>query len=151
MSIIDPLTKLYNRRFFYTEVTSGLARAKRYSQPFSLLLMDLDHFKKVNDTHGHECGDKVLIAVAEILSRFTREGDTLARYGGEEFIMALPETDTAGAIKLAERIEQRLPLCWQRLPWEWSVGLDIVTHLAEFSLWNFSVEVGRIACHPGIK
>lgn len=104
MSVIDHLTKLYNRRFFFSEVTSGLARAKRYSQSFSLMLMDLDHFKMVNDTHGHECGDNVLKGVAEILTRFTREGDTLARFGGEEFVLALPNTDSEGAIKLAERI-----------------------------------------------
>ena len=108
MSVIDPLTKLYNRRFFYTEVTAGLARAKRYTQSFSLLLMDLDHFKNVNDTHGHECGDEVLITVSKILTQFTREGDTLARFGGEEFVLALPETDSEGAVKLAERIRSTI-------------------------------------------
>jgi diguanylate cyclase (GGDEF)-like protein len=104
MSVIDPLTKLYNRRYFYTEVTASMARAKRYTQPFSLMLMDLDHFKLVNDTYGHECGDNVLKAIAEILTEFTREGDTLARIGGEEFVLALPETDVEGAHKLAKRI-----------------------------------------------
>ncbi|MBL1141411.1 MAG: sensor domain-containing diguanylate cyclase [Proteobacteria bacterium] len=104
MSVIDPLTKLYNRRYFFTEVTSSLARAKRYIQSFSLLLMDLDHFKTVNDTHGHECGDKVLIDVGRVLGQFTREGDTLARIGGEEFVLALPETNKDGALKLADRI-----------------------------------------------
>lgn len=104
MSVIDPLTKLYNRRYFYTEVAAGLARAKRYSQPFSLMLMDLDNFKLVNDNFGHQCGDRVLIDVSEILSQFTREGDTLARIGGEEFVLALPETTHDGAYKLADRI-----------------------------------------------
>jgi len=104
MSVIDPLTKLYNRRYFFAEINAGLARAKRYSQSFSLLLMDLDFFKEVNDQFGHECGDKVLINISEILSEFTREGDTLARIGGEEFVLALPETNNIGAIKLAERI-----------------------------------------------
>ena len=104
MSVIDPLTKLYNRRYFFTEVSSTLARAKRYSQSFSLMLMDLDRFKDVNDTFGHECGDNVLTTMSEILSQFTREGDTLARIGGEEFVLALPETNNQGAIVLAERI-----------------------------------------------
>ena len=108
MSVIDHLTKLYNRRYFFSEVTSGLARAKRYSQAFSLMLMDLDHFKQVNDTYGHECGDNVLRSVAEILTRFTREGDTLARFGGEEFVLALPNTNQEGAIKLAERIRSTI-------------------------------------------
>jgi diguanylate cyclase (GGDEF)-like protein len=104
MSVIDPLTKLYNRRFFFTESGAGLARAKRYAQPFTLMLMDLDHFKNVNDKFGHECGDKVLIDVSNILSQFIREGDILARIGGEEFVLALPQTNIEGAIKLAERI-----------------------------------------------
>ncbi len=108
MSVIDPLTKLYNRRYFFTEVASSLARAKRYSQSFTLLLMDLDNFKDVNDTFGHQCGDRVLISVAEILNEFTREGDTLARIGGEEFVLALPETNNEGAIKLAERIRSTI-------------------------------------------
>jgi diguanylate cyclase (GGDEF)-like protein len=108
MSVIDPLTRLYNRRYFFTEVTSGLARAARYSQSFSLMLMDLDHFKNVNDEHGHACGDKVLINVSEILNQFTREGDTLARIGGEEFVLALPETMKGGALTLAERIRKTI-------------------------------------------
>lgn len=104
MSIIDSLTKLYNRRYFYTEVPAGLSRAIRYNKAFSLLLMDLDLFKQVNDTYGHACGDKALQALSDILRRFTREGDTLARLGGEEFVLALPETNSEGALKLAERI-----------------------------------------------
>ena len=108
MSVIDPLTKLYNRRFFFTEVSSGLARAKRYSQEFSMLLMDLDYFKEVNDKYGHETGDNVLIEVAKVLNKFTREGDTLARIGGEEFVLALPLTDIDGAEILAERIRSNI-------------------------------------------
>jgi diguanylate cyclase (GGDEF)-like protein len=108
MSVIDPLTKLYNRRYFFTEVSSTLAGAKRYSQSFSLMLMDLDHFKLVNDTYGHACGDNVLTRMSEILSQFTREGDTLARIGGEEFVLALPETNNEGAIVLAERIRETI-------------------------------------------
>ena len=108
MSVIDPLTKLYNRRYFFSEVSSALSRAKRYSQDFSLLLMDLDHFKKINDSYGHESGDNVLIEVANILNKFSREGDTLARIGGEEFVLALPLTDTQGAVSLAERIRSTI-------------------------------------------
>jgi diguanylate cyclase (GGDEF)-like protein len=122
MSVIDPLTKLYNRRYFFTEVASGLARAKRYSHPFCLLLMDLDHFKQVNDKYGHECGDKVLVKISNILSQFTREGDTLARIGGEEFVLALPETVNEGASKLAERIRATI----EEYQWECNdVEMDI--------------------------
>lgn len=106
MSVIDHLTKLYNRRYLFTEVASSLSRAKRYSQKFSLLLMDLDKFKNINDVFGHECGDEVLIGISDILSEFTRAGDTLARIGGEEFVLALPETHREGALKLAERIRK---------------------------------------------
>ncbi len=108
MSVIDHLTKLYNRRYFFTEVTSCLARAKRYSQSFTIVLLDLDHFKKVNDTFGHECGDDVLISISEVLNKFIREGDTLARIGGEEFVLALPEINNEGTIKLAERIRKTI-------------------------------------------
>ncbi len=108
MSVIDHLTKLYNRRYFFSEVSSALARAIRYEQPFSLMMMDLDHFKDVNDNYGHDCGDELLKFIADCLSRFTREGDTLARYGGEEFIMALPNTNLDGALQLAERIRQTI-------------------------------------------
>lgn len=108
MSIIDPLTRLYNRRFFFTEVTAGLARAKRYGQDFTLLLMDIDYFKQVNDKYGHEAGDNVLVEAAKILNNFTREGDTLARIGGEEFVLALPLTDQGGAIILADRIRSTI-------------------------------------------
>jgi diguanylate cyclase (GGDEF)-like protein len=133
MSVIDPLTKLYNRRFFFTEVSSGLARAKRYFQPFSLMIMDLDHFKQINDKHGHECGDKVLIGVAEILTEFTREGDTLARIGGEEFVLALPETGDDGTKKLAERIrstieEHEWECRGQKMNITISIGLSSLVH-----------------------
>ncbi len=133
MSVIDPLTKLFNRRYFYTEVTASMARAKRYAQPFSLMLMDLDHFKMVNDSHGHECGDSVLKTIAEILTQFTREGDTLARIGGEEFVLALPETNPVGAQKLAKRIISTI----QETDWDcrgtkmditMSIGLSSLRH-----------------------
>ncbi len=115
MSILDHLTKLYNRRFFFNEVASGLSRAVRYHQSFSLLLMDLDHFKRINDTYGHDCGDQALKQIATVLSRFIREGDTLARYGGEEFILALPNTNHEGAYKLADRIRKTI----EEHSWEW--------------------------------
>lgn len=133
MSVIDPLTKLFNRRYFYTEVTASMARAKRYAQPFSLMLMDLDHFKMVNDTYGHDCGDSVLKAIAEILSEFTREGDTLARIGGEEFVLALPETNPEGAQKLAKRIITKI----QDAPWDCRGDkMDITMSIGLSSLRN---------------
>jgi diguanylate cyclase (GGDEF)-like protein len=149
MSVIDPLTKLYNRRYFYPEVTASIARAKRYSQPFSLMLMDLDHFKLVNDTHGHECGDNVLKAVSEILTQFTREGDTLARIGGEEFVLALPNTTNDGARKLAGRIISTI----QDNDWDCngnkmeitiSIGLASLHHIEDNVLQNDDFQVNDI-------
>jgi len=137
MSVIDPLTKLYNRRYFFAEVSGGLARAKRYTQPFSLLLMDLDHFKEVNDQFGHACGDNALIFVSEILNQFTREGDTLARIGGEEFVLALPETNLSGALKLAERIRSSI----ESHSWECNgEDMNISISIGLSSLSDFEVD-----------
>ncbi len=108
LSIIDALTKLYNRRYLMTRLDEEGRRARRVDRPFSLLMMDVDHFKKVNDTYGHQAGDEVLAGVAAVLQESTREVDCAARYGGEEFVMLLPETPIAGALDVAERIRTRL-------------------------------------------
>jgi diguanylate cyclase (GGDEF)-like protein len=104
LSVVDDLTQLHNRRFFFPEARSALSRSIRYELPFSILLLDVDHFKAVNDNFGHATGDVVLQQVATVIRAQTREGDILARFGGEEFIMALPNTDSEGAMLLAERI-----------------------------------------------
>ena len=101
---LDPLTGLYNRRAFEEVVAPLLARAERYRTPVSLILMDLDHFKSINDRFGHHVGDAVLRAVADTTRAIVRKGDVLARWGGEEFILLLPETDREQAMHLAERI-----------------------------------------------
>jgi diguanylate cyclase (GGDEF)-like protein len=108
LSVIDDLTQLHNRRFFFPETRAALARAVRYELPFSVLLIDVDHFKVVNDSFGHATGDVVLRQVAELIKRQIREGDILARFGGEEFILALPNTDQQGAMLLAERIRSKV-------------------------------------------
>ncbi len=105
LSIIDDLTQIYNRRYFFSEVPSALARSLRYSQPLSLLFIDLDHFKIINDTYGHENGDHVLKDVAEVLSQQSRKGDILSRMGGEEFALAVPNTELEGIQNLALRIK----------------------------------------------
>lgn len=108
MSILDPLTKIYNRRFFFPEVNSAIARAKRHARPLCVLLMDLDKFKSVNDLHGHDAGDAVLKKVGVLLTELCREGDILARFGGEEFVIALPETDVKSAVVISERIRNSI-------------------------------------------
>jgi diguanylate cyclase (GGDEF)-like protein len=83
-------------------------RSKRHQHPFALLIMDVDHFKKFNDAHGHLAGDRVLEGVAEVMRETTREIDTTARYGGEEFVAVLPETGLEAAVEVAERIRVTL-------------------------------------------
>lgn len=104
LSVIDELTGLHNRRFFFPESHSALARSLRYQKTFCLLLLDIDHFKRINDMHGHRLGDEVLCRCAELFRQQVREVDVLARFGGEEFIIALPDTDLEGGKQLAERI-----------------------------------------------
>jgi len=104
LSVVDELTRLHNRRFFFPEASAELSRAVRNEESFSLMLIDVDHFKLINDTYGHGMGDEVLKTIAEALTNQTRDGDILARFGGEEFVMALPTTSQDGAKQLGERI-----------------------------------------------
>ncbi|MEV4411703.1 diguanylate cyclase [Catellatospora sp. NPDC049609] len=107
-AITDPLTGLHNRRFFEEMLDLEADRAVRRSAPLSLVLIDLDHFKEINDTYGHSTGDAVLTEVAQRLRRSFRAGDLLCRYGGEEFLCLLPGTGGRDALDLAERVRQGL-------------------------------------------
>jgi len=102
----DPLTQLLNRRALTERIATEMERALRYDATLALLMIDLDHFKRVNDTHGHLVGDDVLRDMGELLRGMIRTNDIVARYGGEEFLVLLPETDDAGAEVFAERIRQ---------------------------------------------
>ena len=104
MAITDRLTELYNHDFFYTRLDEEFNRAARYEIPLSLIMMDLDDFKKINDTYGHRTGDRVLKEVANIIKKLVRKADIVARYGGEEFAIILPQTNLKGAEEDAERI-----------------------------------------------
>lgn len=108
MAITDALTGLYNRRRFHDTLTSEHERAKRYGAPFSLVMLDIDHFKKINDSFGHNVGDAVLKEVSGILLKSIRDIDTAARYGGEEFMIILPNTDKVQARVVAERMRQAI-------------------------------------------
>ncbi len=99
----DALTGLHNRRAFDDELSRRFAEWERRTTPFSLLMLDVDHFKKFNDTHGHQAGDQVLRDVAAALSKTTRDMDLVARYGGEEFAVILPVTSLPDALRAAER------------------------------------------------
>ncbi|HEY7876540.1 MAG TPA: diguanylate cyclase [Actinomycetota bacterium] len=104
LSLTDGLTGVWNRRYFQMQFRQVLATATRFTRPFSLLMLDLDHFKDVNDTYGHQRGDEVLVEFSQRVSEALREVDTFARYGGEEFICLLSETDMDGAKTTAEKI-----------------------------------------------
>jgi diguanylate cyclase (GGDEF)-like protein len=108
LSITDPLTGLYNRRHFFEQAEREFARAKRYLRPLAAVMLDLDRFKRVNDTYGHAVGDQVLQAVARICRRELRKIDILARYGGEEFIALLPESELPEAGQVAQRLCDRV-------------------------------------------
>jgi diguanylate cyclase (GGDEF)-like protein len=107
-SITDALTGLRNRRFFDERLAEEFRRAQRYADPVSLMMIDLDHFKKVNDLHGHPAGDLVLREAAALIRGSIRELDICARYGGEEFAVILPKTHMSGALTVAERVWREL-------------------------------------------
>jgi diguanylate cyclase (GGDEF)-like protein len=106
LAITDGLTQLYNSRYFYKQVDQEIGRVFRYDRPLSLLLLDIDHFKDFNDTHGHMEGDKVLVMISRKIMSCLRKNDSAYRYGGEEFTVLLPETDSRDALSVAERIRE---------------------------------------------
>ena len=104
LSITDDCTGLYNARHLYSSLEAEVARSGRFGYEFTVLFIDLDHFKLVNDTHGHLVGDEVLRAAGALLHHVCRSGDVVARTGGEEFAVLLPDTDAAGAFQFASRL-----------------------------------------------
>jgi two-component system, cell cycle response regulator len=104
LATIDPLTSLKNRRSFMEQAGVEIARSRRYDLPLSLVLLDVDHFKAINDSRGHAAGDQVLASLGTLLTSQLRSCDVAARWGGEEFVLLLPNTDCAGGCVLAERL-----------------------------------------------
>lgn len=131
----DHLTGLMNRRAFDDLAPAQLAQAERHRWPLALLMFDLDHFKRINDQHGHETGDQVLQHVAQLAQAQLRSSDLLARYGGEEFIALLPDCDDQAALALAERLRQAM----QQQP----------LHLPDGSMLNLSASFGLAAQPAG--
>jgi len=108
IAITDGLTGVYSRRHFYERLEDEFHRARRFSIPLSLAMIDLDHFKNINDRFGHQAGDKVLLAITSIFKKNIRTIDLIGRYGGEEFILLFPHTKEKGAITVTQRIKKQI-------------------------------------------
>lgn len=108
ISLTDELTGVYNRRAFNDFMHKNISRAKRHDEPLSILMLDIDYFKQVNDSYGHDMGDQVLIILVHLAKDHLREEDIFARWGGEEFIILLPQTNSNEALNLAERIRKNI-------------------------------------------
>ncbi len=108
LASVDSLTGLLNRRAFIEKATEEIYRAARYDKPLVVALLDVDHFKGVNDTHGHAAGDRCLVALSDIVRKSIRQSDLFARFGGEEFVLLLPETELPHGLQLCERLRRRI-------------------------------------------
>ena len=108
LAVTDGLTGISNRPNMEQSLLSEFERSKRYNAPLSIVLLDVDHFKDVNDSYGHQKGDEILVTFASVLKKFCRANDTAARYGGEEFLMILPQSNAQGAFKIAERVREEI-------------------------------------------
>jgi len=134
LTLLDPLTGVHNRRSMAVFLERELDRAARYVRPFAVILIDADHFKLVNDRHGHLGGDEVLKGLAARLRNLARAEDLVARYGGEEFAIALPETDLAAAVVAADRFRRAVAVS----PFDFNgTGIDL------------TVSIGVAAFEPG--
>jgi len=132
LAAIDGLTGLRNRRTLDEDLQREIARATRYVAPLSVMMLDIDNFKKLNDTHGHAAGDKVLQEVSDVLQQTVRASDLSARYGGEEFVVIMPNTDGLSAYTLAERVRAR------------------IEHVTR-EYWNVTVSIGVASLGPDVS
>jgi diguanylate cyclase (GGDEF)-like protein len=127
---VDGLTRIYNRKHWEEALANEFARARRYDSALSLIMFDLDHFKRLNDTYGHQCGDLVLIETASRVSETLRDAGVFGRYGGEEFAIILPETEGLGVVGVAERIRKALstrPIVFEGKEISFSASIGIST------------------------
>jgi diguanylate cyclase (GGDEF)-like protein len=131
-TLIDDLTRLYNVRYLYQTLEGEIRRARRYSSAVSVVFMDLDGFKMVNDAYGHRAGSATLTEVAQVITRSVRDSDFVARYGGDEFVLMLPETPAKRALQMAERVRQRI----EAHRFKGGVGADIYL-TASFGVASF--------------
>ncbi len=128
LSTVDGLTQIFNKRYFAETLERELSRARRYDRPLALMMFDIDHFKKCNDTYGHRAGDHVLRHMADLVRQRARKVDVVARYGGEEFAVILPEIDLAGAVLFGDSLrrmvqDEEFVFEGRRIPLAVSVGV----------------------------
>ncbi len=148
-SVRDPLTGVFNRKHFEEQLLSELSFARRSHEPLTLLMLDFDHFKQVNDNYGHQVGDQVLMMASEVLSFSLREEDFFARYGGEEFVVIARGTDQEGALILGERLRKHveemkmLTSDSELIPVTVSVGIVTVTGGVDVTAANLVKEVDK--------
>lgn len=157
LAIRDPLTGVFNRRYFAEALDRESARAVRENSPFSLIVLDIDHFKRINDTYGHKCGDTILISLAEFLQENTRRSDIVCRFGGEEFVILMPDAGLEDARSRAELFRKEFEAIFhfceeQRVPATFSAGVaafpihadsgDALLGVADQALYK-SKEAGR--------
>jgi len=131
MTIVDGLTQIHNKRYLYEALEREVLRARRHERPLSILMFDIDFFKRVNDQYGHLAGDYVLRELARVVQGRIRRDEVFARYGGEEFVIALPETPLEGAISLAQNLRARVAehtfvFQGERIPVTVSIGAAVL-------------------------
>ena len=138
--VTDPLTGAYNRRYLDRRLNEEVLIERRYGRPLSVLMLDIDNFKQINDTYGHQAGDQVLTALSSIVAEAIRETDILARYGGEEFLVIAPQTLIAGATELAERLRRDIEVH----PFTFSEGTNRLRQI------NITISIGVAGLGNGI-
>ncbi len=131
LAIKDPLTKVFNRKKFYEDLDVEIERARRYKHIISLIMLDIDHFKNVNDRFGHQEGDRILMEIVSLIRQTIRKNDVFARYGGEEFILFLPETTLEGSLLIAERLRDMIARNDFHLPQSITCSFGVATFEGE--------------------
>ncbi len=141
---IDSLTGLFNRRAFEKKILEEFERSKRYEHPLSVIMLDIDNFKKINDTYGHHGGDAALVKISEILREKSRRSDFPSRFGGEEFVLVLPETDQDNAIQVARKFHDEIRTCTFGTidkPFSLTVSMGLAsTNKKQYSDWRRMID-----------
>lgn len=146
----DGLTGIYNRRYLETRLSGEFDRTRRYGGTFSVVLFDLDFFKKVNDTYGHLAGDQVLIEIAARVKEKLRSSDVIGRYGGEEFMLILPETQLEGALVFADRIREAIelePVIFENIIIPVTVSMGVTEHRADMPGYAALIQQSDLALY----